>query len=290
MYKEIAFDPACMAQMEYYSLLKQHFGFNHGRYVSADIKAWAQEAMSHVKESQLQPVKQQSIKYYLNKIVRDKSPEEFHLAEDRKAIQAAEWTKWWVQQEQIRKFPLTISESTQIPSIKLEQINEKHTGWVIPRSISITGNSDEIVNTLGPICYLSSRITIIDPYFKLADNKVLGKLFTHLQNTNVKSLTIVSTINPDKPSENYDRSYKAINQKNIPFRWIITPDKFFHDRYFITDIGAIRSGNGFEEQTEKGVHADKLNLNIIDQEEAQRTESELNTYITQQKAKIIFQN
>jgi len=290
MYKEIAFDPACMAQMEYYSLLKQHFGFNHGRYVSADIRTWAQEAMSHVKQSPLQPVKQQSIKHYLNKIVRDKSPEEFHLADDRKQIKADAWTNWWAQQNQHRAFTLTISENQQIPSIHIDHINDKHANWDIPRSISIAGNADEIVKTLLPTCILSSEITIIDPYFKLAENRVLEKLFQELQTSNISLLRIVSTINPDKPLENYTRLYSGINQKPISFCWIVAPDKFFHDRYFITDIGAIRSGNGFEEQTAKGVHADMLNLNIIGFEEAQRTVSELNTYITQQKAKIVFQS
>ncbi|MDP1765566.1 MAG: hypothetical protein Q8K83_01565 [Methylotenera sp.] len=288
MYKEIALDPACMAEMEYYNLLRQHFGFNHGRYISADIKAWVLEAMRHVKASSLQPIKQQTIKNYLNKIFRAKVGEEFHLTEDRKAIKAEVWSDWWSQQEQLRKFSLTISENTKMPCIKMADINEKHTDWIIPTSISIDGNSQEILKVLMPLCSLSNAITIIDPYFRLADNNVLTGLFSCLQNTNVDSLTIVSTISPDKPSENYDRLYKNLNTKNITFRWIFAPDKFFHDRYFLTDIGAIRSGNGFAEQTQKGAHADKLNLNIIDQEEAVRTDFELRKLLTENKGTVIF--
>ncbi|TOL27686.1 hypothetical protein CGI00_23505, partial [Vibrio parahaemolyticus] len=66
MYKEVAFDPSCMGSMEYYGLVKQHFGYDHGRYISADIRSWAREAIQYVKTSGLQPVKQQSIKNYLN--------------------------------------------------------------------------------------------------------------------------------------------------------------------------------------------------------------------------------
>lgn len=288
MYKEIAFDPACMAEMEYYNLLRQHFGFNQGRYISADIKAWVLEAMRHVKTSSLQPIKQQTIKNYLNKIFRAKVGEEFHLAEDRKAIKSEVWSEWWSQQEQLRRFSLTISVDSKISCIKMADINEKHADWIIPTSISIVGNSQEIIRVLMPLCYLSKTITIIDPYFRLAGNNVLTALFSCLQNTNVDRLTIVSNISPDKPSENYDTLYKSLNTKNISFRWIIAPDKFFHDRYFLTDIGAIRSGNGFAEQTQKGAHADKLNLNIIDQEEAARTDSELRKLLTQNRDAVIF--
>lgn len=288
MYKEIAFDPACMAEMEYYNLLRQHFGFNQGRYISADIKTWVLEAMRHVKASSLQPIKQQTIKNYINKLSRTKDIEEFHLAEDRKTIKAEVWSDWWSQQDQLRKFSLTISENTKMPCIKMADINEKHTDWIIPTSISIVGSSQEIIRVLMPLCYLSNSITIIDQYFRLADNNVLAGLFSCLQNTNVDNLTIVSTINPDKPSENYDRLYKNLNTKNISFRWILAPDKFFHDRYFLTDIGAIRSGNGFAEQTQKGAHADKLNLNIIDQEEAVRTDFELRKLLTENKGTVIL--
>lgn len=289
MYKEVAFDPVCMAQFEYYSLLKQHFGFEHGRYVSADIKAWAQEAMANVKASQLQPVKEKSIKYYLNKMVRERGSEEFQLAVDRKKIVADGWTNWWTQQNKYRAFTLTISENPQIPCIQIEQINDKHADWEVPRSISIAGNADEIVKTLLPSCFLSSEITIIDPYFKLADNKVLKKLIQELQIINVTKLKIVSTIIPDKPADNYNNYYKALNNNKISFSWIVAPDKFFHDRYFITDIGAIRSGNGFEEQAKKGAHADMLNLNIIGFDEAKRTLANLNEFLRKNPKSIIFQ-
>ena len=57
MYKEVSFDPSCMGSMEYYGLVKQHFGYDHGRYISANIKAWAREAMKCAIAADLPPVK-----------------------------------------------------------------------------------------------------------------------------------------------------------------------------------------------------------------------------------------
>ena len=114
MYKEVAFDPTCMAYMEYYGLVTQHFGFDNGRYIAADFKAWAREAMIHVKDSGLQPIKQQSIKNYLNKLARSKYHEEFILTEDRKGVKVEEWRQWWKEQRKTREFSITISESITI--------------------------------------------------------------------------------------------------------------------------------------------------------------------------------
>ena len=65
MYKEVAIDPRCMADMEYYNLVKQHFGYDKGRYISAEVKVWTKEAMEYVKKSDLSDVKLQSVKNYL---------------------------------------------------------------------------------------------------------------------------------------------------------------------------------------------------------------------------------
>lgn len=86
MYKEVAFDPSCLRSFEYYSLLKQQFGFDKGRYVAADRKAWAREAMCVVKQAGFTVVREQSIKNYLNKLARSRGWDEFLLAPDRKKI------------------------------------------------------------------------------------------------------------------------------------------------------------------------------------------------------------
>ncbi len=70
---------------------------------------------------------------------------------------------------------------------------------------------------------------------------------------------------------------------------LVTPDKFFHDRYFISNTGAIRSGQGFSEDIKKGAHSDTYKFNIIGKEEANGAILHLNTILTKGSASIIFQ-
>ena len=48
------------------------------------------------------------------------------------------------------------------------------------------------------------------------------------------------------------------------------PLKLYHDRHFITDIGALRSGAGFSAVVPKGANADYLNFNLVSKNEVER--------------------
>ena len=111
MFKEIAIDPACMADLEYYYLLKREFGFNKGRYAVADIKTWAKAAVQFVKNSGMPPVKQKSVKTYLNQVQRGKVAQTFLLTKDRTAIKEPRWGEWWKTQSAHRNFSVLLSES-----------------------------------------------------------------------------------------------------------------------------------------------------------------------------------
>jgi hypothetical protein len=288
MYKEVAFDPACMADIEYYGLVRQHFGFEKGRYIAADVKAWAREAMRYVKASDLQPIKQQSIKNYLNRLVRSKDNDEFILAADRKGIDIEDWNLWWQEQRKIREFSITISESASDDCINVDRINIGCSEWDTPPSISVSRIAQDIVNVLLPLALISEEITIIDPYFRLVDNAVLVEIFNRLANSSVRKLRIVTALNTVNVQNAYDGSYRSLNVRPISFEWIEAPDKFFHDRYFITEIGAVRSGHGFMADVEKGTHADLANLNIISRDEAYRTLSSLEELLENGRASQVF--
>ena len=271
MYKEVSFDPSCMGSMEYYCLVRQHFGYDHGRYISADAKEWAKEAIKSVKQSGLQPVKQKSIKNYLNKLAMSKGRDAFHLTADRQGIVKNTWLTWHNTQIGLRPFSFAVSESSEIECIGIDDINDGCDDWYLSRSISIDRHAKNIVDAVMPLIKISKTITIIDPYFILADNRTLIELMSACQLYGVTDITVVTSMETLSASQLYNKYYQNINTKNISFRWIKAPDKFFHDRYFITDVGAIRSGQGFMEGDIKGSHADKANLNIIGKDEADRT-------------------
>ncbi|HCG8447089.1 TPA: hypothetical protein NJ582_000754 [Vibrio parahaemolyticus] len=288
MYKEVAFDPSCMGSMEYYGLVKQHFGYDHGRYISADIRSWAREAIQYVKTSGLQPVKQQSIKNYLNKLVRSKEPKEFHLAFDRKNVEQEKWIDWFKEQIDIRPFSVVISESEKFDSISVNDINDDAESWKVGRSVSVARDEKEIVSILKPLIEISNSIIIVDQFFRLTQNNTLAELIKSCMHGFVNDVCIVSSLEIKDPIHVYEAEYKSQNKRNMPFVWIKAPDKFFHDRYFITDVGAIRAGHGFMPEVQKGIHADKANLNIIGKDEADRTIDDLRRLLDSGQANEIL--
>jgi len=277
MYKEVAFDPSCMGSLEYYGLVRQHFGYDHGRYISADVKVWAKEAMQYVKQSALQPVKQKSIKNYLNKLATSKRHNEFHLAGDRKGVAEDLWVNWRNTQAGIRPFSFSVSESKEIDCISVDDINDGVDVWVTSRTISVERSANDIVDALFPLIEISNTITIIDQYFRLSKNSTLVELMSRCADLDIENITVVTSMETPSAAQIYSREYKKINESGMRFSWLKAPDKFFHDRYFITDVGAIRSGHGFMPDVKKGTHADMANLNIIGSVEVERTLADLDS-------------
>ncbi|MCZ4323885.1 hypothetical protein [Pseudomonas anguilliseptica] len=275
MYKEVALNPSCLGRFEYYSLLKQQFGFDKGRYVAADRRAWAQEAMAAVKQAGLSVIREQSIKNYLNKLPRSKERDEFLLAPDRPKSDYPLWSTWLDSQLLVRPFDATISEPADNGRLDIDAINNGHHGWVVPASISVPRTAAAIVDAVCGLLRLSTQITLIDPYFRLANNRTFSELFRVLQGTLVRSICVVSTIDTADPRRVYQREYLAINGSGVGLEWVVAPDQFFHDRYLLTDAGAVRAGHGFMSDVVKGAHADLLNLNLIGVEEAERTKQSL---------------
>jgi hypothetical protein len=276
MYREIALDPLCMGNMEYYSLIKQHFGYEKGRYIAADIKVWAREAMQAVKRSDLKPVRAKSVKNFINKVSYSTSIDLFTLSRVRRDVSAENWNTWWEAQNEIRKFSCTISESGCPECVDIDQINDGSIAdkWDVPPSVSVKRTTEDIISNLEPLVSISNEITIIDQYFRVDCNNVLESLISFCSAINLNKLTIVSSQNTAQLSRVYLEKYKALNVNNIQFSWVSAPDKFFHVRFFITDKGTISSDPGFMESTERGAHSDCATFGIVSKADALRaTES-----------------
>ncbi|MBK5938932.1 hypothetical protein [Halochromatium roseum] len=286
MYKEVAFDPRCMADIEYYNLVKQHFGFEKGRYISAEIKSWAREAMTHVKESDLKTIRKQSVKNYLNKLGRSKTSEEFLLTRDRQGVAANCWQDWAEAQRKIRGFSCIVSDGSGEDRIDIDQVNEGCGEWNVPASISVDRSDPKsIVEGILTLLVLSDCVTIVDQFFRLAGNAVLVELFKAIPNTSVRCLRIATAMETCGIEDVYDREFRSMHA-NVRFEWIKAPDRYFHDRYVITEVGAVRSGHGFMTDVKKGTHADLANINIVARDEAHRTLAELDQLLEAGKATL----
>ncbi|MCF7989102.1 MAG: hypothetical protein K9M02_01530 [Thiohalocapsa sp.] len=288
MYKEVAFDPRCMADIEYYSLVKQHFGFEKGRYISAEIRSWAKEAMTHVKESDLTTIRKQSVKNYLNKLGRSKSSAEFLLTKDRQGVAADCWQNWTEEQRNIRQFSCMVSNGIGEDRIDIDRINDGCGEWNVPASISVDRTDPKcIVGGVLPLLILSDCVTIVDQFFRFAENAVLVELFKAIRETSVRRLRVATAMETRAIHRVYDREFRALNT-NVCLEWIKAPDKYFHDRYLITEVGAVRSGHGFMADVEKGTHSDLANINIIGRDEAMRTIHELEQLLADGRATLEF--
>jgi len=268
-----------MGNIEYYNLVKQHFGFDHGRYVSSEVKVWAKEAMSFVKQSEMQPNKKKSVKNFLNKLARNRSVKEFYLAEDRRKINCDSWADWIVEQKEVRPFSATITEGAGTEGIAIEDINAGCGDWIIKPSISVNRCADELVSVIKPLLDISKSITLVDQYFRLANNNTFKVLLTAISTRALDKLTIVSSMDAPDALGIFQREYSHLKRDGLEITWLKAPDKFFHDRYVISEVGAIRSGHGFTEDVTKGIHADKANLNLISKEEADRTLDDLQSLL-----------
>jgi len=274
MYKEVTIDPACMAKYEYYTLLKLGLGFDEGRYASVDNKSWPKEAMQFIKKaSNMTPVKEKSVKNFLNKVRMGKVPDMFLVDQNRKKISATHWNEWRELQEEYRPFSVCISESNISGSVNHDAILEEDKDWKV-KPISVdASNADDIIKAISPLLNLSKELTLIDPYFGLSDNKVLVGLLELISNNSITKFTVVSikkAIEDINLEKTYQNELKYLtNKKHFHFDWIIAPERYFHDRVLITDVGAITAGHGFMTRYKRDRASDKLNLSLTTKETAQ---------------------
>ena len=275
MYKEVAFDPQCLCEFHYYALLKSQFGFEHGRYVVAPLKPWVQEAVKSIKGSSLSPVKQKSIKTYLNRLQRTKQDNPcILLPKDRASVTKAvqDWLGWVESQQRHRQFNSVVSERPVNCAIDYEQILLPAEQWNVPPSLLVDKTKQDIVKAVSPLIHLSSGLTIVDQYFSISNNPVLKGLIEQLQNhQQIGSLTLVTSVKPADPHKVFQHEF--VNQfAYLPaFKLIIAPERYFHDRYMITDVATIKAGHGFSTGVAKGGQSDKLSLSLCGKAESDLT-------------------
>lgn len=287
MYEEITLDPHCMSEYHYYGLLKERFGFDRGRYIIAPVREWARAAFNAVKEStDLQDVKKQSIKNYLNKIYKEKDQSIIYLPQHRSHIDYIHWSDWVQKQQTYAPFHLIISE-TYAGALNYDKIINGDEKWNIPPTKLINTSAESIYAEISPLLKIGNEITIIDPYFVLSGNKVLHAIFNSLtENTGIVKIVLVTAIDAANVETIFQNEFKC-KYKNIPtFEYILIPDNFVHDRYLIANKGALKSGHGFSERVEKGVQADKLSISLCGIEECFSTKEWIDRFVLEKKAVV----
>lgn len=287
MYKEISLDPVCFKEFEYYTLLKNEFGHDAGRYIVAPVKEWTKEAFQCAKSSDsISPIKKKSVTNFLNKLSRGQSERLIVLPKDRAGIKYNDWNSWQqLQLEQIRPFCVNISEEIAgyVSSVDLGADNES---WCVPPTIRVDRSASDIFDKLKPLCRFSKEVILIDQYFRLSDNSVLNKIFQFIDediSSAIEQLTLVTSINTNDPAAVFANEMARRYTNKPSFRVIVAPEKFFHDRYVISQYGSLKTGQGFSEAPPIGAQSDRLSYNICGKEERQETITWLKKLIDERK-------
>ena len=264
MYKEVAIDPACLADFSYYGLIKTEFGFEKGRYISAVIKRWAREAYPFVKMSDMTTVRKKSVTNFLNKLVKSRSHELFCLAKSRRGIQQIEaWEDWWIKQSEVLAYPVTISARGYAGTIDHMAIINGNDSWKIKPTVQVERDPIKIIDIIEPLLRLGTRLQIVDQYFSFSSNNTLVELIQRLSlvDASIGSIHLVTSIKTANAEAVYDE-YKSIMPAGLHLKVTEIPEKYIHDRYFITEIGALKAGHGWKPGSRLGSPSDKLSVNI----------------------------
>ncbi|GAB2922157.1 hypothetical protein [Rheinheimera gaetbuli] len=287
MYREVAFDPQCLAQYEYYALLKRDIGFETGRYVVAPMKEWIREAFAAAKNStELAPIKRQSVKQFLNKMLKEHGSGKMLLPKYRPIVDSSDWCNWYHAQEQFQEFDVVVSERIGA-ALNHEHILENHHNWYIPPTIRIEKQVSSILTVIGGLMRFGGAITIIDQYFRLATNDVLHAIFDVLNSDkSITSLTLVTSVTTSNPQGIFDREYRLRYQVIPKLKLVVVPERFFHDRYVMSNYGALKSGQGFADGVAMGAQSDKLNIGLCGYVEYSETLGDLKALIDDGRATV----
>lgn len=291
MYQDVAFDPKCMSEYHYYGLLKTSFGYEVGRYTIAPLKDWIKEAFHAAKNSEsLEPVKRKSITNYLNSLNKDRTQDKIVLPLHRSHLSGDDWLAWLSEQQKFEPFSFVISERAN-NAITFESILAGDIGWSLPPTLRIDKTEQSIVDGLEPLLRFGGNVVIVDQYFRLTDNPVLQTMFQLLQaKKQVCSITLVTSVVAADPVAVFNSEYLTRFTYVPRFKLITVPEKFFHDRYFFTEFGALKSGQGFSAGAALGAQADKLSISLCGKDECHETETLIAQIVRDGRASLLVLN
>lgn len=297
MYKEVAVDPTCIADDACFFALREQFGFEKGRYLIADGKRWLSDAMAAVKEAQgkneLKPVRAKTIKAWLNKARGNIEQRDRQILLPLNRTMSPEvptWNDWWAEQQAIRNFDVSVVPASNPPQTYDFTQLATVANWQVSPSFSVAKTAESIVAALEPLLRISKEVYLLDNYFRLGSNKVLTVLISTAARVGCTRLRIITACACPNPAAVWEREYEGLTSSTLKCDWVIVPDKYFHDRYLITDTGALKAGHGFLADVAKGIAADTLNLSYCAFNEAQITKQQIDALLSEKKASIIWSN
>ena len=195
-----------------------------------------------------------------------------------------QWPEWCKKALEVAPFNSIISERFEL-GLTLDEILDNPNCWNIAPTVQIRKTSSEIVGVIAPLINLGGTLTIIDQYFKLSNNAVLeGIINAAISKSSVSSITIVTAVNTASPEKVFQNQYLSLYPTCPSVNLIVAPEKYFHDRYVISELGAIKAGHGFSEAPELGAQSDLLSISLCGSDEVASTIKKLFQVVNEGKA------
>lgn len=138
----------------------------------------------------------------------------------------------------------------------------EHKCWTCPGSAYVDRNASAMVQTVGPLLDLSTTVILIDRHFHPGDGtfvRVLCEVARRLlKNDSLQPVTQIKyvTSNIKASVELMESACRTLLPSMLPrgieVKFLVVAKELLHDRFVLTNLGAVQFGQGLDEST--GLH------------------------------------
>lgn len=265
MHRVYAVDPEAIGQSWCkFKDLFDRFGTDKGRLISRFPKTWEKMVMTAAEKAKVSKPDRDRIE------VRLKMEKRYKVVRSGRGYESKKnWMCNALREHDRESFQAIISCSEAIgcnEALRPRSVCDAQTLMVTRHNMYVF-NPSELAEALLPIAKVSAEIDLVDPYFSHSTKyiKMLKLLFSGLEKSRTSPEVIRVHCGEKKPlpcAEFLDGYWKKHAGKVVPkgrrleiHGWskLLNGEyndelKYFHDRFFLTDIGGIQSGIGFGRQ------------------------------------------
>jgi hypothetical protein len=251
MFYEYAIDPDLLADASTSEALVRDLASHDHRLIAGPERAWRKESYHHIKNCNLGDIKKRTITNRLNKM-------KFTHRLDKNRTLTEPLLDFFLREHQVRPYAAIMSEqASETDSIFTfsDLLDRQPPGWEEHPSATIENSPDALFSLVSPLLLLSKQIDIVDPYLAFTKPNWLDyQPFLDLLCSNSNSYCFgrgLDTVRLHTSTRygNMEDSLRKLRQEGFAAGITIKvnhwPKEEMHDRFLITEIGAIQVGSGF---------------------------------------------
>ncbi len=257
MFYEYAIDPQLLAEPATSEALVRDLANNDHRLIAGPERPWRREGYTQLKKSDLSDVKRRTLTNHLNKV-------KFTRRLDKARHPNEPLLDFFLREHQSQPYTAIMSEQPdETDSIFKfsELLGRQPPGWKEHSSTTIVNNPVALFELVRPLLLLSKQIDIVDPYLSFFQPSWLRyQPFLNLLFSNSDSYCLgrgIDTVrlHTSMYYESMEHLLKKLREEGFATGVTVKvshwPVEEMHDRFLITEIGALQVGSGFGLDPEK---------------------------------------